>query len=140
VKRILTLGVLMIALATAAPALASPGQSATQSAGTVQVDSATVSPSLSASTPVDVDAPVCVASDCSDASATQTSGGASAGTTSGSTQGGQTAEQSGGTAQVTSLDASPSVSVNAPVDANAPVCVASDWRESSPRTWCSSSG
>ena len=77
-KRMLMLGVFLIALATAAPALADNGQSGTQSAGTVQVDSTTASPSLSANTPVNANAPVCVASDCTGSNAGQTSGGGSA--------------------------------------------------------------
>ncbi len=124
-KRILAVGVAILALATAAPALA--GQSADQSAGTAQIGSATVDPSLSANAPVNLDAPVCVASDCSGGTATQTSGGSQASTTSdGGGQGGQTADQSTGTVQVNDANGSPAVTANAPVDANAPVCVASD--------------
>ena len=124
-KRILAVGAAILALATAAPALA--GQSADQSAGTAQIGSATVAPSLAANAPVNLDAPVCVASDCSGGTATQTSGGAQASTTSdGGGQGGQTADQSTGTVQVNDANGSPAVTANAPVDANAPVCVTSD--------------
>src|SRR5207244_3320791 len=124
-KLILALGAVVLALATAAPALA--GQSADQSAGTAQIGTATVDPSLTANAPVNADAPVCVASDCSDATATQTSGGSEASTSSGGGgDGGQTADQSAGTVQVTDVNGSPAVTANAPVNADAPVCVASD--------------
>src|SRR5438046_7123185 len=49
----------------------------------------------------------------------------------GSGAGGQTAKHSIGTVQVGSVDASPATAVNAPVNANAPVSVASETGDSS---------
>jgi hypothetical protein len=91
----------------------------------VQVGSADVSPAAAVEAPVDANAPVCVLAACSSASGGQQSGGASAssgGSGSGGA-GGQSASQSLGTVQVGSADVSPAVAAEAPVDANAPVCV-----------------
>src|SRR5437868_6308150 len=125
-KPILALGAVVLALATAAPALA--GQSADQSIGTVQIGTATVDPSLTANAPVNADAPVCVASDCSGSNAEQQGGsGQSSPKTSDQSQtGGQTSDQSFGTVQANDVNGSPAVTANAPVNADAPVCVASD--------------
>src|SRR5439155_939134 len=107
-KLILALGAVVLALATAAPALA--GQSADQSIGTVQVNDVNGSPAVTANAPVNANAPVCVASDCSGATATQTSGGSDSSTSSGGGgAGGQTADQSAGTVQVTDVNGSPAV-------------------------------
>src|SRR5207249_4043393 len=86
------------------------------------------SPAVTANAPVDADAPVCVASDCSGASAGQQggSGGSSTQTSDQSQTGGQTSDQSIGTVQVNDVNGSPAVAGNAPVNANTGVCVASD--------------
>ncbi len=130
-KRILTLGVLVIALASGPPAFAGGGESAKKSAGTVQVGSVTVAPSSSANAPVSVGIPVCVASDCKSGGNAQTTGdsNSTAGDTSssqgsGSGQAGaQSAAGSVGTVQVGSAAVDPAAAVSAPVDADVPVCV-----------------
>jgi hypothetical protein len=128
VKRLLMLGATLIALATAGPALADGGQSTNHSAVTVQVDSGNASPAVSANAPANVDAPVCVASSCSDQAGAQEGGGASAATSGGSgsgQSGDQSADESAGTVQVGSVTVDPAAAVSAPVNVNAPVCVAS---------------
>jgi hypothetical protein len=59
-KKLFTLGTMLVALATAGPALAGHGQSTGNSVLTVQVGSGNVSPEVSANAPSNVDAPVCV--------------------------------------------------------------------------------
>jgi hypothetical protein len=86
-----------------------------------------VSPAVAADAPVDANAPVCVASDCSGSSAGQQTGGANAEAGSGGGNGGtQTAEQSLLTVQIGSANVSPVAVVEVPVNANTPICVASD--------------
>ena len=137
-KRLITLSVMLIALATAAPALADPGQSTDQSAGTVQIGSVSLSPAASANAPANAQAPVCVASTCDDEAGAQESAGSSASATGAnpsssdsSPDGGQSADQSVGTAQVGSVSVDPAAAVSAPVNANAPICVLADCSSSS---------
>jgi hypothetical protein len=127
-KKLFTLGAMLIALATAGPAVADHGQSADHSVLTVQLGSGTVSPAASANAPANVDAPVCVAGICGNQAGAQENGGASAGTNGGSGSGSsepadQSADESIGTAQVGSATVDPAADVSAPVNANAPVCV-----------------
>src|SRR5581483_7090242 len=128
VKRLFALGVMLIALATAGPALADRGQSTASSAGTVQVGSATASPTASADAPVNVTLPVCIAGSCSSQAGSQDSGGASAAangsSSSGSGQAGSpSADQSTGSIQLGPISVDPASAASAPVNANAPVCV-----------------
>jgi hypothetical protein len=127
-KKLFTLGAMLIALATAGPAVADHGQSADHSVLTVQLGSGTVSPAASANAPANVDAPVCVARICGNQAGAQENGGASAGTNGGSGSGSsepadQSADESIGTAQIGSATVDPAADVSAPVNANAPVCV-----------------
>src|SRR5439155_983492 len=102
-------------------------QTADQSIGTGQVGSADVNPAAAVNAPINGNAPVCVASDCSGSNASQQAGGATASTGGGSgTGGGQSTDQSIGTAQVGEVNGSPAVTGNTPVNGNAPVCVASE--------------
>ena len=120
-KKLFTLGAMLIALATAGPALADHGQSADHSVLTVQLGSGNVSPAASANAPANVDAPVCVAGICSTQAA---STGTNAGSGSGSDQpADQSADESIGTVQVGSVTVDPAAAVSAPGNANAPVCV-----------------
>jgi len=124
VKSIVAVGALLCALATAAPALAEKGQSASHSGLTVQVGSATASPSAAAESPANLNAPVCVASTCQSSPESQTVDGSSAsGAGTADEDSTQSASESLGTVQVGSVDVSPVVAADAPVDANAPVCV-----------------
>jgi hypothetical protein len=124
VKSIVAVGALLCALAMAAPALAEKGQSASHSGLTVQVGSATASPSAAAESPANLNAPVCVASTCQSSSESQTVDGSSAsGTGTADEDSTQSASESLGTVQVGSVGVSPVVAADAPVDANAPVCV-----------------
>ena len=127
-KKLFTLGAMLIALATAGPALADHGQSADHSVLTVQLGSGNVSPAASANAPANVDAPVCVAGICSSQAGPHENGGASAGTNGGSGSGSsqpadQSADESIGTVQVGSATVDPAAAVSAPVNANAPVCI-----------------
>src|SRR5215211_1545867 len=101
-------------------------QSVDQSAGSIQAGSTSVDPAVSASAPVNANAPVCVASDCSGGSIDQSSGGGSASTSSNGSGGSQSADQSAASVQAGQASVDPAVSASAPVNANAPVCVASD--------------
>jgi hypothetical protein len=125
-KLMFTLLACLVALATAAPALAGNGQSVSGSIGAVQASSTSVDPAVSVAAPVGASAPVCVASACS---TSQSAGQAdSAASTTGGGQihpAGQKVSKSVGAVQVGSTDVSPAVSVAAPVGASAPVCVAS---------------
>jgi len=124
VKSIVAVGALLCALAMAAPALAEKGQSASHSGLTVQVGSATASPSAAAESPANLNAPVCVASTCQSSSESQTVDGSSAsGTGTADEDSTQSASESLGTVQVGSVGVSPVVAADAPVSANAPVCV-----------------
>ena len=128
-KKLFTLGAMLIALATAGPAVADHGQSADHSVLTVQLGSGIVSPAASANAPANVDAPVCVAGICGNQAGAQENGGASAGTNGGSGSGSsepadQSADESIGTAQIGSVTVNPAADVSAPVNVNAPVCVA----------------
>ena len=123
-KSIVAVGALLCALAMAAPALAEKGQSASHSGLTVQVGSATASPSAAAESPANLNAPVCVASTCQSSSESQTVDGSSAsGTGTADEDSTQSASESLGTVQVGSVGVSPVVAADAPVSANAPVCV-----------------
>src|SRR5439155_1248515 len=103
------------------------GQSSDQSIGTGQVGSADVNPAAAVNAPVNGNAPVCVASDCSGSNASQQAGGGAANTGgTGGSGGSQNTDQSIGTAQVGDVNGTPAVTGNAPVNANAGVCVASD--------------
>jgi hypothetical protein len=125
-KFMLTLFACLVALATAAPALAGNGQSVSESVGAVQASSTSANPAVSVVAPVGVSAPVCVASACSTSQPA-----APASSRSSTTGGGQsrTARQkvshSAGSVQVGSTNVSPAVSAAAPVGASAPVCVVS---------------
>jgi hypothetical protein len=121
-KVMFTLLACLVALATAAPALAGNGQSATQSVGTAHMGSPNVSPAVSA--PVAAQAPVCVAAHCSTGQGTGHAGSKASTATGGGHAVHQSASQSVGTAQVGSPNVSPAVSMAAPVAAQAPVCVA----------------
>jgi hypothetical protein len=102
-------------------------QSADHSLGTVQVGNAGGSPAVSVNAPVNGNAPVCVASDCAGGDASQGSSSAQAGTqTAAPGSCTQSADHSLLTVQACGADVTPSASANAPVNANAPVCVASD--------------
>src|SRR6185312_11972687 len=109
-------------------------QTAEQSAGTVQVGSANVSPAAAVSAPVNADAPVCVLATC-----TTTSGGQQAGSSSATTNGtgpsqaggSQNADQSVGTVQIGAVEVDPATAVSAPVNADAPGCVLSTCRSAS---------
>jgi hypothetical protein len=125
-KFMLTLFACLVALATAAPALAGNGQSVSESVGAVQASSANANPAVSVVAPVGASAPVCVASACSTSqpaapasSASSTTGGGQSRTAR------QKASHSAGAVQVGSTNVSPAVSAAAPVGASAPVCVAS---------------
>jgi hypothetical protein len=127
-KKLFTLGAMLIALATAGPALADHGQSADHSVLTVQLGPGTVSPAASANAPANVDAPVCVAGICGNQAGVQDNGSASAGTNGGSGSGSseptdQSADESIGTVQIGSATVDPAAAVSAPVNTNAPVCV-----------------
>jgi hypothetical protein len=128
VKKLITLGAMLVALATAGPALADRGQSTDHSAVTVQLGSANASPAAAANAPANANATVCVASICSNEAAPQESPGASAGSNAGSGSGsspaGQSADESIGTVQIGSVNVDPAAAVSAPVNVNAPVCVA----------------
>jgi hypothetical protein len=135
-KKLFTLGAMLIALATAGPALADHGQSADHSVLTVQLGSGNVSPAASANAPANVDAPVCVAGICSSQAGPQENDGASASTNGGSGSGSsgpadQSGEESIGTVQIGSATVDPAAAVSAPVNANAPVCVAATCSSSS---------
>jgi hypothetical protein len=125
-KLMLTLLACLVALATAAPALAGNGQSVTESVGAAQASSTNVNSAVSVAAPVAASAPVCVASACS---TSQSSGPAGSGA---STAGGgesqpaaQKVSESIGAVQLGSTNAGPAVAAAAPVGAFAPVCVAS---------------
>jgi hypothetical protein len=125
-KFMLTLFACLVALATAAPALAGNGQSVSESVGAVQASSTNANPAVSVVAPVGASAPVCVASECSTSqpaapvsSASSTTGGGQSRTAR------QKASHSAGAVQVGSTNVSPTVSAAAPVGASAPVCVAS---------------
>jgi hypothetical protein len=125
-KFMLTLFACLVALATAAPALAGNGQSVSESVGAVQASSTSVNPAVSVVAPVGVSAPVCVASACSTSQpAAPVSSGSS--TTGGrqSRTARQKASHSAGVVQVGTTNVSPALSAAAPVGASAPVCVAS---------------
>jgi len=135
-KKLFTLGAMLIALATAGPALADHGQSTDHSVLTVQLGSGNVSPAASAHAPANVDAPVCVAGICSSQAEPQENGGASTGTNGGSGSGSsapadQSADESIGTVQIGSATVDPAAAVSAPVNANTPVCVAAACSSSS---------
>jgi hypothetical protein len=125
-NRLLTLGAcIAVVLATAAgPALAD-GQSATGSLVTVQVGSASVSPDTAVSAPVDVESPVCAVAVCDNGSASQSSSAATAtgGSGAGQAPATQSATGSAGTGQVGAASVAPATAVDAPVTADAPVCV-----------------
>ena len=101
-KLMLVLGGILLALATASPALAGgSGQSADQSILAVQIGSVAASPSVAASAPVDAVAPVCVASSCDTGSAATPLAEAAAGSTGGSAaSAAQTSRDSIGVVQV----------------------------------------
>jgi hypothetical protein len=135
-KKLFTLGAVLIALATAGPALADHGQSTDHAVVTVQLGSGNVSPAASANAPANVDAPRCVAGICSSEAGPQENGGASADTNGGSLSGSsqrtdQSADESIGTVQIGSASVDPAAAVSAPVNANAPVCILASCSSSS---------
>ena len=99
-------------------------ENVTQSVGSLQVGSVAVNPAASSNAPVNGNAPVCVASACSGGNSQQASSGSDSSSTADG-GGPQTVTQSILTGQVGSAGVDPVGAVNAPVNGNVPVCVAS---------------
>jgi trimeric autotransporter adhesin len=105
---------------------ATAGQTATGSVVTVQVGSVNASPATAVNAPVNANAPVTVLGSSGDSTASQQSSGAQASSSSGDESNGggdQKVSHSIGTVQIGDVDIAPATAVNAPVNANAPVCL-----------------
>ena len=84
-----------------------------------------MNPAAAANAPANANAPVCVASTCSGGNSQQAASGSNSNTNTSGGSGPENVTQSIGSLQVGSVAVNPAASANAPVNGNAPVCVAS---------------